>query len=63
MEVLKGQEDGEIRGNYPTMPNISQLKRGMGGSQGEKGLELGGLKKRDGRGIGGGKGKSGRWEF
>ena len=37
MEVLKGQEDGEIRGNYPTMPNISQLKRGMGGSQGEKG--------------------------
>ena len=37
MEVLKGQEDGEIRGNYPTMPNTSQLKRGMAGSQGEKG--------------------------
>ena len=27
---------GEIRGNYPTMLNISQLKRGMGGSQGGK---------------------------
>lgn len=36
MEVLKGQEDGEIRGNYPTMLNISQRKRGMGGSQGGK---------------------------
>lgn len=36
MEVLKGQEEGEIRGNYPTMLNISQLKRGMGGSQGGK---------------------------
>ena len=40
MEVLKGQEDGEIRANYPTMPNISQLKRDMGGSQGEKGWSL-----------------------
>ena len=36
VEVLKGQEDGEIRGNYPTMLNISQRKRGMGGSQGGK---------------------------
>ena len=36
MEVLKGREEGEIRGNYPTMLNISQLKRGMGGSQGGK---------------------------
>ena len=36
VEVLKEQEAGEIRGNYPTMLNISQLKRGMGGSQGGK---------------------------
>ena len=36
MEVLKGQEEGEIGRNYPTMLNISQLKRGMGGSQGGK---------------------------